>query len=186
MFLTDYIKVYEGAIPAEFCDELVRRFDIDKNVKVIDIKNEPKENDVRSHSELNISKLESFGDLQAALLKITEVAFAKYQKDVTGIIMPEKLGCEQYRLAKYRPEVDYYSYHVAVNNYPGARRFLGMAWFLNDVTEGGDLFFPHFNLRIKPSKTRLVVFPSLWMYPHADEAPISNEKYVLTTYMHYV
>jgi hypothetical protein len=29
------------------------------------------------------------------------------------------------------------------------------------------------------------MFPPLWMFPHKGESPISNPKYIISTYLHY-
>ena len=73
--------------------------------------------------------------------------------------------------------------HVDVMDYNSARRFLSFFWYLNDVEIGGETRF--YNLEITPKKGTLVVFPPLWMFPHKGEPPLSGEKYLLSTYLHY-
>ena len=162
------------------------RFDSHPNVTEISVKDKPKENDVRHCLELNIMKQDNMRDYYPPLLRLSEIAVAKYQKDVTGIIFPEQIACEQFRLNEYRTGQDHFTYHVAVNSAAATRRFLVMSWFLNDVEQGGDVFFPHFNVRVQPKKGRLLVYPAAWMYPCSYETPLSNDKYVLGTYMHYL
>jgi hypothetical protein len=65
-----------------------------------------------------------------------------------------------------------------------SRRFISFFWYLNDVAEGGETEFV--DLTIKPEAGKLVIFPPLWMFPHKGNPPISNEKYLLSTYLHYL
>jgi hypothetical protein len=56
-------------------------------------------------------------------------------------------------------------------------------WYLNDVEEGGETVFEGFI--IKPKIGSMLVFPPLWLFPHRGNPPISNTKYILSTYLHY-
>ena len=142
---------------------------------------------VRSCLELNLSKDDSFKDVQAAMTKIVELAIGKYQSEIPTRTFPKELGLEHFRIKKYRPGgTDGFAYHVDVNSHASARRFLSLIWYLNDVDQGGETFFPHPNVRVKPKKGRLLLFPSLWNYPHSGEPPVSNDKYILGTYLHYL
>jgi len=48
---------------------------------------------------------------------------------------------------------------------------------------GGETRFV--DVMIKPKKGNLLVFPPLWMFPHAGLIPISSPKYIISTYLHY-
>ena len=52
-----------------------------------------------------------------------------------------------------------------------------------DIDEGGETTFE--SVTIKPEQGKLLVFPPLWMFPHRGEPPVSNTKYILSTYLHY-
>ena len=64
-----------------------------------------------------------------------------------------------------------------------AHRYLVFLWYLNDVQEGGETEFPALGLKIAPRTGRLLMFPPYWMYPHRGLQPISNDKYILSTYL---
>jgi len=187
-FLTDFIRVYENAIPNNICDEIITRFDKSEFVAEDVQKTEDEQQlMVRSCLELNLSKDDSFKDVQGAMTKIVELAIGKYQSEIPTRTFPKELGLEHFRIKKYRPGgTDGFAYHVDVNSHASARRFLSLIWYLNDVEQGGETFFPHPNVRVKPKKGRLLLFPSLWNYPHSGEPPVSNDKYILSTYLHYL
>jgi hypothetical protein len=56
-------------------------------------------------------------------------------------------------------------------------------WYLNDVDNGGETVFEE--LFIRPKLGTMIVFPPLWMFPHRGNPPISNLKYIMSTYLHY-
>jgi hypothetical protein len=65
-----------------------------------------------------------------------------------------------------------------------------MFYYLNDVEEGGETAFDdkvsEYYLKVKSKQGRIVMFPPMWMYPHKGLKPISNPKYIISTYMHYL
>lgn len=190
-FITDYVKVYENALPADLCDGLIQQFENSPDVtEEIETTPDDKKLLVRSHLELNLTKVDGFAErIQPVLMKITELAVGKYQSELPVRTFPSEIGCEVFRVKKYRggpDSVDYFAYHVDVNSHSSARRYLALCWYLNDVEQGGETFFPHPNVRIKPKKGRLAMYPSLWNYPHSEEHPVSGDCYKLRTYLHYL
>ena len=98
---------------------------------------------------------------------------------------PPKSSLEQFRLKKYRKGTDdRFERHVDVGDHLSAKRFLSLFWYLNDVEEGGETKFDE--LTIEPKQGRLLIFPPLWCFPHSGEPTISDDKYLVGTYCHYV
>lgn len=102
---------------------------------------------------------------------------------------PKEFGFEHSRIKQYSTNgYDRFDPHVDVGNYNSARRFLVMFWYLNDVMIGGEteFYFDDVHIKVKPKEGRLLCFPPMWTHPHAGLAPISNEKFIVGTYLHYV
>lgn len=55
--------------------------------------------------------------------------------------------------------------------------------YLNDDYGGGELEFEHFNIKIKPPKNSLIIFPSNWPYSHRSNPIISGNKYALRCFL---
>lgn len=62
-------------------------------------------------------------------------------------------------------------------------RIFSSLLYLNDVDEGGETFFNHFDIKIQPRAGRLVIFPSNYAYRHQAISPIEENKYVLVTWI---
>ena len=52
--------------------------------------------------------------------------------------------------------------------------------------KGGETEFPDLDLTISPECGTMLLFPSTWTYLHRGNTPISNDKYILGSYLHYV
>ena len=58
-------------------------------------------------------------------------------------------------------------------------------FYLNDVKEGGETEFYHQKIKIKPKAGTLVLFPAGFTHTHKGNMPISNDKYIITTWLCY-
>jgi predicted 2-oxoglutarate/Fe(II)-dependent dioxygenase YbiX len=58
-------------------------------------------------------------------------------------------------------------------------RDFSLLLYLNDDFEGGGLWFPNFDVRVRPSKGMLIAFPSDHRYLHAAEPVNAGERFVL-------
>ena len=64
---------------------------------------------------------------------------------------------------------------LVVEDYGRSYRFAGIIFYLNDVYEGG---------RIAPVTGRLAIFPASWQFMHRGAVPLSNVKYIITSFLH--
>lgn len=69
---------------------------------------------------------------------------------------------------RYKPHAD---------DGPGNRRIISALLYMNDVEVGGETEFPYFDIKIRPKKGRLIIFPSNYAYTHAALPPESGVKY---------
>lgn len=57
--------------------------------------------------------------------------------------------------------------------------------YLNDEYEGGELYFPYLDVKIKPEYGDIVLFPSTFIYAHASLPIVSGTKYSAVTMFDY-
>ena len=99
--------------------------------------------------------------------------------------LPRAENFEQLRIKKYEAgSGDRFDTHVDVGNYASARRYLAVQIYLNTVQKGGATEFVMNT--IEPVVGRCLMFPPTWEYPHRGLPAVSEDKYILTTYLHYV
>ena len=73
-----------------------------------------------------------------------------------------------------------------MGNHDSARRFLAMFFYLNDVDKGGQTYFNNINYKVKAKEGSVLCFPPTWMFPHEGKAPLSGDKWIVGTYLHYL
>ena len=181
--LSDLIKVYENSLDEETCNKLIYNFE------KLEDKQERVENDRKPNfTQINLTELskenEELNNLHQLLIKKTFEYKKDYYKFVDERCFPREHAFEQFRIKRYiNNGNDAFDCHVDVMDHPSARRFLAFLWYLNDVDNGGETVFD--GIVIKPQVGKLVVFPPMWMFPHIGNPPVSNNKYILSTYLHY-
>jgi hypothetical protein len=184
VLLNDLVQVHNDVLNRNECRLLIDTFESANELENIDNNGTPK------FTQYNLTKnLESHNSqvkyLHNKLVKIVVNQRDQYYKFIDKRCFPEKHAFEQFRIKKYQNNnEDRFDTHVDVTDYESARRFLSFFWYLNTVDEGGETEFD--DLTIKPRMGNMVVFPPLWMFPHRGNKPISGDKYLLSTYLHYV
>ena len=179
--LKKLIQVHENSLSHELCDELIDYFNSNEN------NHERLDNDgYPNFTQLNLTRnIKQCESLHNTLIKKTLEYKEKYYEYVSKEVFPKSHGFEEIRIKKYNVGGnDRFDTHVDVTDYNSSRRFLSFFWYLNDVDRGGETEF--IDISITPKKGSLVIFPPLWMFPHKGNSPISGEKYLLSTYLHYL
>jgi hypothetical protein len=178
--LTELIKVYDNALDKDICNFLIDVFEnnSDKHERY-------DQNKTPNFTQFNLTRYsDDHKKLHNVVISKTLEYKKKYYKFVDERCFPIENAFEQFRIKKYNNDgVDQFDTHVDVMDYSASRRFLSFFWYLNDVEEGGETVFT--DLVIKPETGRLIIFPPLWMFPHRGNPPLSNTKYLLSTYLHY-
>ena len=183
--LSDYIKTYDDKLDNDFCETIIKTFHESDSIYV-DREQRP------TFRELNISerylnKDPKWMSIQARLSDILTVSAKSYINYLdVGADFPSQYGFEQFRMKMYDNNgKDQFKDHVDVGDHASAKRFLVMFLYLNDVKEGGETNFPNLNVAIKPKCGRILLFPANWQYRHSGLPPVSSQKYIVGSYLHY-
>lgn len=187
--MRSYTLYFDNALPPGACEEIINRFE-----RNVDQQEDTILEGHRSFKEINITKNPGWEDIQQGLISTFQFALTKYKQhfNIDEMSWPEQYGYEELRMKRYLPnDKDEFRYHVDVQSYATARRFLVYFWYLNDVEEGGETVFKENrntepSLIVKPKAGRLIMFPPLWTHPHIGMKPISGTKYIIGGYLHYV
>ena len=177
--MEDYIREYDGVLSQLECIQFRRFFHKYELTK--------RETDTYSFDELNISQ--TFPkEISYGIYNKLRFYIEQYKKDcdIDSSMFPEKSGFEELRMKRYIKQKDSFKEHVDVGNYASARRFLVCMIYLNTVEEGGSTYFTKNKKHIRTQAGKLLIFPSIWTHPHTGTIPESSDKYILSTYCHYL
>lgn len=190
--LFDYIKIYDNALEPELCETMLREFEDDWAHQVSTGLDKPKvtadgQELWKKFTEIDFSTTPSWQTKYGKHMKDNLMSYAhKYFEDVEypSHLMPNTVGYEGFRLKRFLPG-DRIDEHTDATNIGVCKRFLTFMWYLNDVEDGGHTRFTLLNHYVKPEVGKLLVFPPLWLFPHAGLPINSGAKYIMQSYLHY-
>jgi hypothetical protein len=181
--LRHYIRVYDGALPAELCGKLIASFGSLQRYQRYNGRKLRRSLDESEWTELNITRLSEAGFLQV-FRGLIDAALERYNRDVElAIPVPNTALISDLIMKRYRTGgAERFQLHFDAVQHV-ANRYLVVLWYLNDVEAGGETRFPQLDFLVRPEAGRLLMFPPYWMYQHEGTAPVSGEKYILSTYL---
>ena len=181
--LADCIRTYDDALPAAFCQQLIDNFEASAQFQVPNGRGYRPALDDSRWTEMNLTRLADPAFVGFFMTRI-EQALARYNADLSLTLpVPLRPRIDRLTMKKYRANSgDAFQPHFdSVDEVAG--RYLVFLWYLNDVREGGATRFMDLDIDVAPRAGRLLMFPPYWMFQHVGAPPVSNDKYILSTYL---
>lgn len=188
----DFIYINENSIPLDLCNEIINIFE-----------NEPNKYKgvTRSGQNDNIKKTLDYSininiDASSVWYKISMFLYEELSKNLK--LFNENLNKKYGRtflnnnmfdtcflMQKYDKNEGKFVYHddFSILNDLKIHRVITYLWYLNNVNEGGETEFCG-DFKVKPTAGKLILFPASWCYPHKGMMPLSNNKYIITGWLH--
>ncbi len=178
--MTQHIKIYDGFLPGPLCDKIIERFNGDTRVKP-----DPQPH-YSTRRYIHTSLYREWNSLNLEICQQVNQAIGQYfaRPDSLAHGTYHEWGDDGYVVSKYAPG-DGCILHVDGQTAEEPHNFLRIAtliFYLNDVAEGGEIFFPLQNLTLKPQKGRCVVFPVGYTHPH-EVLATRADRYILQTWV---
>lgn len=180
--LATAIQVFDHALDAAFCARMVQSFDALKRFQKNNGRGVRDGHDDSAWTELDIGPLSDTTFRQH--IGANMISHLAHYNAALNLHLPvpaspkvSELIVKRYRVGgneRFQPHFDSIG--------PVANRYLVFLWYLNDVAEGGETEFVDLGIKVAPKAGRLLMFPPYWMYQHQGCAPISNDKFILSTY----
>lgn len=106
-------------------------------------------------------------------------------------VVGDKTRYPSFNIQKYEKEKGHYNgWHVEQDCLATSERAFVFILYLNDVAVGGETEFLFDDnggyFKVQPKAGRLVIHPASWPYIHRGNMPVSNDKYIVTTWLNYV
>jgi len=179
-----FIFEQHGALPAPLCDDMIARFEkstTDQFQGRIG-QGAAQDNSVKKTTDLLVSGNENWKDVDNNLFRSMSIAIKEFREAYPYFKGPFKdMG---YGIQRYNPG-EYYHWHIDGGSHDFSQRQLVALWYLNDVPEGcgGETEFLFQNIKIKPEKGKLILFPPFWTHEHRAVTLKEGVKYIATTWI---
>lgn len=178
--MPQFITIVEKALPEDLCVKLIAQFEGDTRV----VPDPQPEYSTRHY--INTSLYKEWRGLCAKAVVISNKLTGKYFKRQGELenATHKDWSDDGYIMARYDKgaacimHVDGQSCVHPNNNL----RLITVLFYLNDVPEGGETWFPLQNLKIKPTRGTAVLFPVGFTHPHSV-LPTKSRRYILQTWI---
>lgn len=178
-----FIYINENALPKDICNEMIRRFEEDKESQYRGrIGQDFKENhDVKMSTDLTISAHDHWQDISQELFRSLGLSL----KDFSQAFPFFKGRFKDIGYNMQRTDVgEYYNWHIDGGSHDFADRQLVALWYLNDVEgPGGATEFMYQDIAVQPKQGSLILFPPFWTHEHRNSQLQKGVKYVATTWI---
>ena len=137
--------------------------------------------DVKKSTDMVISGKDSWKDVDEVLFRSLSKALATVKKEYDFFKGPFKdIG---YAIQRTEPG-EYFNWHIDSGSHQFSDRQLVAIWYLNDVEgPGGETEFINQNVKVKPEKGKLILFPPFWTHEHRGVKLQKGMKYIATTWI---
>lgn len=122
--------------------------------------------------------------IDAEIAMAINSALEAYKSEFPSLSGIASFGDTGYQIQRYKKGAGFYRNHVDGDPENQPHRIFACVLYLNTVEEGGETQFPHHGVSVKPVAGRMVIFPSIWLYPHEGRVPISEDKVIATTFVY--
>ncbi|MCU7959574.1 MAG: 2OG-Fe(II) oxygenase [gamma proteobacterium symbiont of Bathyaustriella thionipta] len=172
-----------GALPADICDEMIRRFEAhpeQQNAGRIG-QTESMNQSVKKTTDLVVSNKDDWKDMDRILFRCVGAALSEFRQSYPYFKGPFKdMG---YQIQRYQPG-EYYHWHIDGGSHQFSQRQLVVIWYLNDVPgPGGETEFLYQDVRVTPERGKMVLFPPFWTHEHRAVTISEGIKYMATTWV---
>ena len=133
-------------------------------------------------NELNLPGMELFRTYINCL-------FTCYQDYLVQWPFLEKIGDNleigAFNFGRYQKGQHFQKLHAERSSIESLHRVLAWMTYLNDVDEGGETHFSHYDINVKPKKGLTLIWPAEWTHAHRGNILREESKYMLTGWMNF-
>jgi len=178
-----FIFEKQNALTAELCDDMIQRFEAqtDEQYQGRIGQTSSQDNSIKKTTDLVISGKDHWKDVDNNLFRSMGIAVKEFREAYPYFKGPFKdMG---YGIQRYNSG-EYYHWHIDGGSHDFSQRQLVAIWYLNDVPgPGGETEFLFQNIKIKPEKGKLILFPPFWTHEHRAITLDEGVKYIATTWV---
>lgn len=190
--IRDFIGVFDDSVRPDLCKDTVEYFNYLKDSNLVYTRQQDegveklkKEDETYFFQD---EMVDNFRLQNTHIIREVNVAFSSainHYFNEYDILHGTNYGVYSYRLQKTKIGGGYHVWHHERGMIENQHRFLAVLLYLNDVDEGGETEFLYYPRRVKPKAGRILICPAEFTHTHRGNPPISNEKYIITTWVSY-
>ncbi len=189
----DGIAIFDGFFPDHIADTYIKYFDVREKAGFVKNRQETQGFNKSQMSDKQwflangefLVDLDVTGISQEFLKIFWEQCYKIYENEFDVLKTFQKHSIFNLKVQKTDPGEGYHIWHCEDSNRQSRNRILTFILYLNDVEEGGETEFLYMRRRVKPQKSRFVLWPAGLTHTHRGNPPLSGTKYIMTGWVEF-
>ena len=173
----------------DLCNEIITWFEKNKELQKQGVTSEGRVSSNKKRTDISV-RPKNLNDFEFKCLnnfiKELHECFKDYNNQwpfLKGFTKNLDIGA--FNIGKYSPGGHFGSIHSERSSIATLHRVFAWMTYLNNVEDGGETNFTHYNIKIKPEIGKTLIWPAEWTHAHAGEILNSGKKYIITGWMHF-
>jgi hypothetical protein len=189
--ITDFIGIFDNAFTPEFCQKVIDFFEnanaagycYTRQAETGVTKSLKDDTAIMLSEEVSYT-LNATKELSKEFVDTFWQHFAEYAKEKYFSISENcDVRIDELKIQKTNVGQGFHAWHFEQGNTFTGDRICAFQLYLNDVEDGGETEFLYYPRRIKPKQGRLIIWPGSYTHTHRGNPPLTNTKYVLTSWV---
>jgi len=184
----NFIRSYDNVFPKDYCDAVVQYFEDMDNAGFCQTKNDAKtkRDDTQLFvSDADVIKLTASATVSNYFFKNFPTVMQEYVDEYDYIKQLGELKIFNMKIQRTKIGQGFHTWHCERASKETTNRLLAFTLYLNDVDEGGETEFLYYPIRVKPKVGTVSIFPAGFTHLHRGNPPLSNTKYILTSWVEF-
>ena len=175
-------------IPEAICNDLISFFEENPALQAGGLVGAGLINDDKRSTDISINPKDLFDPRYRAVdiyIKELYKCYRDYAEQWSFLDQFPRLEIGAFNIQKYIRGGHFKKIHSERSTLETAHRVFAWMTYLNDVQDGGETSFTHFDLHIKPEQGKTLIWPAEWTHAHFGGTVNAGEKYIITGWMHF-
>lgn len=190
MELIEHIGIFNNAVPAKLCKEMIDYFETEEALKLT--WKRPQKNNFKEDLSLDgpdFIRRQTTGQSAPTFIRETMIHFWECYRQYTDkyqtLNSADKHFVAEIKWQRTKPTEGYHVWHAENLEHHVRNRLATFIIYLNDIHEGGETEFLYQSIRVKPETGRLVIWPAAYTHTHRGNPPLKETKYVMTGWLEF-
>ena len=173
--------------PPSLCDELITYFESNIAKQQVGVSGVGRNLSVKNRRDISIAPNQLDLPGNEVFKLYTNSLFTCYKDYLVQwpflAQIAQNLEMGSFNLGRYLRGQHFQKMHTERSSLDNLHRVLAWMTYLNDVDEGGETYFSHYGLNIKPRKGLTMIWPAEWTHAHKGNVLLGESKYMITGWL---
>lgn len=171
----------------ELCKKIILFFQNNKNLHLQGMTSQGKNLEVKKRTDISIKgddlKNEKFILLKEYINELNKCYLDYLEQWPFLKTMAGKMDIGPFNIGEYLPGDHFGHIHSERTSVNSLHRLFAFMTYLNDVPKGGNTYFSHYDLEIKPREGLTLIWPADWTHAHCGNPVTKGDKYIITGWL---